>query len=109
MIVLLSYSTSWCQNNDVIPSTGGLQQRDSLVLVPISTIKVANSKMIELKYEKEINTGLREIITNDSVIINTLEQNVKAVETKATKYKKERNVAIGGVGVSLLLLFLSLL
>ena len=65
--------------------------------------------MIELKYEKEINTGLREIITNDSVIINTLKQNVKAVETKANRYKKERNIAIGGAGVSLLLLFLSLL
>ena len=57
MILLLwTCSTSWCQSNlaDSIPLTGKEMQTDS-VLVPISALRVANAKMIELQYEKEIN------------------------------------------------------
>ena len=45
ILLLLTYSTSWSQNNI---------EQDS-VLVPLSAIKVANAKMIELEYEKQLN------------------------------------------------------
>ena len=108
MIVLLNCSTSWCQN-DTISSTGVVEQKDSLVLVPISALKVANAKMTELKYQKEINADLRKIINNDSAIISTLTQNVINNKQQAIKYKKQRNiVGCGGIG-AILLLIISLL
>lgn len=105
MIVLLSCSTSWCQNKHTIPFTGVVEQGDTLVEVPISTIKIANSKMIELKYEKQINANLREVVLNDSIIIKGLQNNIVVEQNKSKKYKKERNIA-GGAGIGLLILLI---
>lgn len=113
MIVLASTcSTSWCQSNfpDSIPLTGEEIQTDS-VLVPISALRVANAKMIELKYEKDINTHLRGILQTDSILIDALSTNLSAcemnTEQQVSKYKKQRNIAIGaGSGTSLLFLIL---
>lgn len=107
-LLVLSYSTSWCQN-DSIPSTG-VGEPDS-VLVAISAIKVANAKIIELKYEKEINKNLRDCIQNDSILISALSTNLSACEinsnNKIAEIKKQRNIAIGaGSGTSLLFLIL---
>lgn len=107
-LLVLSYSTSWCQN-DSIPSTG-VGEPDS-VLVAISAIKVANAKMIELKYEKEINKNLRDCIQNDSILISALSTNLSACEINKDKevaeIKKQRNIAIlAGSTTSLLLLIL---
>lgn len=104
MIALLSYSSSWCQNNH-IPSTGDLEQTDSLVLIPISALKIANAKMVELKYEKEINVELKEIIHNDSIIISSLKSLVVSKENDIKTYKKQRNIATGtGLGLTILLI-----
>lgn len=91
MIALLNCSTSWCQSNDVdtLSSTGVLDSNDSTVIVPISVIKQANVKLIELKYEKEINSELRNIIINDSVIIEGLKQNEEFYKALATNKEKE--------------------
>lgn len=113
MIVLASTcSYSWCQNNinDSISLTGEEVHIDS-VLVPISALRVANAKMIELKYEKEINEQLRRIIQTDSNIIDALSTNLTAcemnTEIKVAQIKKQRNIAIGaGSGTSLLFLIL---
>ena len=105
MIVLLSCSTSWCQNNASIPFTGVVEQGDTLIEVPISTIKIANSKMIELKYEKQINQNLKEVVLNDSIIIKGLENNVAVEKQKTKKAKTQRNVA-GGAGIGLLILLI---
>lgn len=102
MIVLLSCSTSWCQNKHTIPFTGVLEQGDTLIEVPISTIKIANSKMVELKYQKEINANLRQVVANDSIIIAGLKNNVLYEQNKAKEYKKQRNIA-GGAGIGALL------
>ena len=104
MIVLSSYSTSWCQNS-IIVSTGVVEQSDTLIQVPISAIKIANSKMVELKYEKEINRNLREIVANDSVVIKGLQNNVLYEQCKSKKYKKQRNI-VGGTGIGLLILLI---
>lgn len=115
-IVLLTCFTSWCQN-DTIPFTGELDE-DTIVCLPIGTIKVANSKMIELEYEKEINECLNEVVSNDSVIISTLNNNIDVLEKqiltnnkKSKQYKTQRDVAIGttsGVGVTCIVLILLL-
>lgn len=114
-MLLCSYSYSWCQSNliDTIPLTGEEEQTDS-VLVPISAIRVANTKMIELKYEKEINKNLQCIIQNDSLLINAISTNLNACEIaynnkdeEVKAMKKQRNIAIGaGSGTSLLFLIL---
>lgn len=116
MILLLwTCSTSWCQSNfpDSIPLTGEEMHIDS-VLVPISALKVANAKMIELKYEKEINEQLRGLIQTDSNIIDALSTNLTAcemnTEIKVAEIKKQRNIAIGaGAGTSLIFLILLIL
>ena len=66
MIVLLSCLSSWSENNAHIPSMGDVSQ-DS-VLIAVDDLRVANAKMIELKYEKEVNNSLREIVKNDSIV-----------------------------------------
>ena len=119
MLILLStYSISWCQN-DTIPSTGVVEQ-DS-VLVPIQALRIANAKMIELKYEKAINENYRQTIVLDSAIINALENNlyncaleleeqINSCDEEITKIKRQRNTAIGvGTGTSTALLVILLL
>ena len=112
MTVVLSCSTSWCQNNDTIPPMGGLEQSDSIVSIPVSYLKLANGKMIELKYEKEINNKLRNIVYNDSLIIDginyELDNCIKNKEIEVKKARKQRNIfivsTIGAALVSLLIL-----
>ena len=107
MIVLLSYSSSWSESNAMLSSTG--EVINDSVLVAIDDLRAANAKMIELRYEKEINNSLKEIIKNDSVAIMALKQDNSVVEARAKQYKRERNIAGGaGIGV-LILLILSLL
>lgn len=107
-LLVLSYSTSWCQNDSIPPT--GVRESDS-VLVAVSAIKVANAKMIELKYEKEINRNLRDCIQNDSILISALSTNLSACEinsnNKIAEIKKQRNIAIlAGSTTSLFLLIL---
>lgn len=110
MIVLSSCSISWSKNNWHIPSTGGVT--DS-VYISIDDLKAANAKMVELKREKEINTELKKIIVNDSIIIKSLRDDIDAIEDlreiERTKLKRERNTFVGTTIGSILLLILSLL
>lgn len=96
-IVLSSYSTSWSKNdNDTIFSTGELTIHTDSVLVSFDDLRKANAKMVELKYEKEINDSLRSIITNDDKIIREYSRNYDAVKKQIKQVKKQRNVAVGG-------------
>ncbi len=77
-------------------------QSDSLVLIPISELKLANIKMTELKYEKIINDSLRAIINNDYNIIRkykdvVIENNntINEFKHKVNKQNRQRNIAIG--------------
>ena len=97
MIVLLSYSTSWCQNdNNTIPSTGELTATPDSVLISFDDLRKANAKMVELKYEKEINDSLRSIIKNDDTIMREYSRNVDAFKKQITQAKRQRNIAVGG-------------
>ena len=96
-IVLLSCSTSWCQNeNDTIPSTGEHIANPDSVLIAFDDLRKANAKMVELKYQKEINDSLRSIIKNDDAIMREYSRNVDALKKQIKQVKKERNLIAGG-------------
>lgn len=104
MIVLLNCSISLLAN-DSIPSTG---ERDS-VLISYNDLRIVNSKLVELNYTKQINTKLKTIIANDSVIISNYKSITNKLNTSCKTYKKQRNVvfitavtAIVGLLVSLI-------
>ena len=97
MIVLLSCSTSWCQNdNATILSTGELTATPDSVLIAFDDLRKANAKMVELKYQKEINDSLRSIIKNDDAIMREYSRNVDALKKQVKQTKRQRNFAIGG-------------
>ena len=96
-IVLLSCSTSWCQNdNATISSTGELTASPDSVLIAFDDLRKANAKMVELKYQKEINDSLRSIIKNDDAIMREYSRNVDALKKQVKQVKRQRNLAIGG-------------
>ena len=97
MIVLLSCSTSWCQNDNVtISSTGERSATPDSVLISFDDLRKANAKMVELKYQKEINDSLRSIIKNDDTIMREYSRNVDALKKQVKQVKRQRNLAIGG-------------
>ena len=97
MIVLLSCSTSWCQNdNATISSTGELTASPDSVLIAFDDLRKANAKMVELKYQKEINDSLRSIIKNDDIIMREYSRNVDALKKQIKQVKRQRNLAVGG-------------
>ena len=97
MIVLLSCSTSWCQNdNATISSTGELTASHDSVLIAFDDLRKVNAKMVELKYEKEINDSLSSIIKNDDIIMREYSRNVDALKKQVKQTKRQRNLAIGG-------------
>ena len=97
MIVLLSCSTSWCQNdNAAISSTGELTATPDSVLIAFDDLRKANAKMVELKYQKEINDSLRSIIKNDDIIMREYSRNVDALKKQVKQVKRQRNLAVGG-------------
>lgn len=97
MIVLLSCSTSWCQNDNAkISSTGELTASSDSVLIAFDDLRKVNAKMVELKYEKEINDSLRSIIKNDDIIMREYSRNVDALKKQVKQVKRQRNLAVGG-------------
>ena len=103
MIVLLNYSTSWSKNEtDTISSTGELIAPPDSILVSIDDLRKANAKMVELKYEKEINDSLRSIIVNDNKIIGEYNNINNSLQKQITQVKRQRNVICwGGLSIAL--------
>lgn len=99
MIVLLSCSINLLASNTNMNhtylSTGGVVVEDS-VLVSYNDLRLANSKLIELDYEKKINTTLRSIIVNDSIIIQHYKSSNALINKSYKKAIRQRNIAIGG-------------
>lgn len=98
LTVLLSCSISLSGSNATILYGGGQNDKDS-VSVSISDLRVATSKMLELKYLKEIDAKKDTIIINKDVQINTY-------KSMSSKYKKQRNIVGGSLLLSLILLLL---
>ena len=99
MIVLLGCSINLLASNKhtncIYLSTGGVVVEDS-VLVSYNDLRLANSKLIELDYEKKINTTLRSIIVNDSIIIQHYKNSNALINKSYKKAIRQRNIAIGG-------------
>lgn len=103
MIVLLSYSTSWCRNdNYTISSTREQINVYDSVLISFDDLRKANAKMVELKYEKEINDSLRSIINNSEIIMREYECNIDALKKQIKQEVRKRKIASwGGFIISL--------
>jgi hypothetical protein len=66
------------------------------VLIAFDDLRKANAKMVELKYEKEINDSLRSIIKNDDIIMREYSRNVDALKKQVKQITRQRNLTIGG-------------
>ena len=75
---------------------GELTASPDSILIAFDDLRKANAKMVELKYEKEINDSLRSIIKNDDTIMREYRSNVNALKKQITQAKKQRNLAVGG-------------
>lgn len=99
MIVLLGCSINLLASNTNVNhtylSTGGVVVEDS-ILVSYNDLRLANSKLIELDYEKKINTTLRSIIVNDSIIIQHYKNSNALINKSYKKAIRQRNITIGG-------------
>ena len=106
MIVLLSYSIN-SSSKVYMPFTGGLEH-DS-IKVAIDDLRKANTKLIELSYEKDINKNLRQIIRNDSILAEQARQRYILLDRSCKKVTKQRNVVCYGAAGAIILLILSLI
>ena len=114
MIVLLSYSTSYCKTKTYnFTPTGELNKTviDS-ARIAYSDLRTVNCKLLELKYSKQTNIELYKIIKHDSLqkvtMLNQLEldkQTIIDYDTSLTKQKKNNKIyKAGSLGFILLLI-----
>lgn len=94
-IVLLICFTTSLRVNAANPSTGEVVNRNDSVLISYDDLRKANSKLIELEYEKKINTRLKEVISNDSIIISNYSNLNNTLNKSYKKTIKQRNVCFG--------------
>ena len=90
-----------------MPFTGGLEH-DS-IKVAIDDLRKANTKLIELRYKKDINKNLRQIIRNDSILAEQARQRYILLDRSCKKVTKQRNVACCSAAGAIILLILSLI
>lgn len=97
MIVLLSCSTSWSKNeHNQILSTGEPTHSSDSVLVSYEDLRKANAKMVELKYQKEINDSLRSIIANDDIIRREYDNNINVLKKQIKQESRKFKTAVWG-------------
>lgn len=112
MIVLLGCSIDLLANNTDVdslhPSTGEVVQPKDSVLISYDDLRLVNSKLIELKYEKQINNNLRNIVYNDSIIIKDYKVLNERISKNCKKVIRQRNIAFGGTVVLFITTILTL-
>ena len=86
---------------------GELTARTDSVLISFDDLRKANAKMVELKYQKEINDSLLSVIVNDDKIIRAYNNNLNVFKKQISQVKRERNIAIGGGIIAALSLVIS--
>lgn len=89
-------------------STGDVYPDDS-VLVNYNDLRSANAKIVELKYTKEINSKLKDIIRNDSIIQVKQASIINTTNKKVKRFKNERNIFAGVSIISILAVIISAL
>lgn len=98
MIALLGYSTNLYASNqtDVLNlSTGEVFIPEDSVLISYNDLRIVNSKLIQLDYEKQINANLRTIIKNDSIVIKDYKLLNDRISKNCKKVVRQRNITIG--------------
>ena len=98
MIALLGYSTNLYASNQVDflkLSTGEVFIPEDSVLISYDDLRIVNSKLIQLDYEKQINANLRTIIKNDSIVIRDYKFLNDRISKNCKKAVRQRNIAIG--------------
>lgn len=98
MIVLLGYSTNLYANKQIDSlklSTGEVFILEDSVLISYDDLRIVNSKLIQLDYEKQINANLRTIIKNDSIVIKDYKLLNDRISKNCKKVVRQRNIAIG--------------
>lgn len=84
-------------NDSIHPSKGEevkLVTTNDSVLIAYSDLRIVNSKLIELDYEKEINKKLKTIIVNDSISINSYQRINEQLNNDCKKAISQRNISI---------------
>lgn len=113
MIALLGYSINLSANNTSSeyshPPTGEVVNRNDSVLISYDDLRLANSKLIELDYEKQINNNLRNIISNDSIVIRNYQVLNDKLNKDCKKAIRQRNIVFGGAAVLFLTTIITLL
>lgn len=113
MIALLGCSINLSANNINIDSlhlsTGERVNLKDSVLISYDDLRLANSKLIELDYEKQINSNLRNIIYNDSIVIRDYQVLNERINKDCKKAIRQRNIAIGGAAFLFLTTIITLL
>lgn len=97
----------FASNKDSQHSSTGEVKQDS-VLIAYDDLRIVNSKLIELKFEKEINSKLKQTIHNDSIIQANYDVYINKLDKDKTKYKKQRNI-LGGISLGTIITTLILL
>lgn len=112
MIVLLGCSINLLASNTNVNHTylsmGGVVVEDS-VLVSYNDLRLVNSKLIELDYEKKINNKLRSIITNDSIVIKDYKVLNERINKDCKKAISQRNIMFGSATVLFITTIITLL
>ena len=112
MIALLGYSTNLYASNQtdfLNLSMGKVFIPEDSVLISYNDLRIVNSKLIQLDYEKQINANLRTIIKNDSIIIKDYQVLNNSINKNRKKAVRQRNIAIGGAAVLFLTTIITLL
>lgn len=98
MIALLGYSMNLYASNQIDSlnlSTGEVFIPEDSVLISYDDLRIVNSKLIQLDYEKQINANLRTIIKNDSIVIKDYKLLNDRISKNCKKVVRQRNIAIG--------------
>lgn len=92
MIVLLSCSINLLANDNLNPSTGEVVNRNDSVLIAYDDLRLANSKLIEAEIKDKQIKLYKQIISNDSIVIDNYKSLVKRVNKDCKKYNHQRNI-----------------
>lgn len=114
ILVLLSYSKSWSQNNDEISLRASNYKSDTIIQVKLDYIRKANAKLIERKYLIDINNEKDSIINLNNDYIKEQNNIIDTLQNKIIKYeninnnlqndlnKEKYNIKLYSIGVLLL-------
>lgn len=96
-------------NDPNSPSTGEVVNRDDSVLIAYDDLRIVNSKLVELDYQKQINNNLNRIIINDSIVIKDYRKLNDNLNKECKRAIHQRDICFGVAATSVLVSLLMLL